>query len=581
MSESPSEKVTSPDDTTQDILKSRRGFLQVFRKLCFGKSSIGRYLFYGLPIVVFVLTVTIFVVSITTVNPVEVPFQDFRGSENQQGGQIDRDALPDFNATETTDTNDATSTHATVEVTLPTKPPPHIVLASLAESDVSETTETMTEIDARVQGSTQYVLNHQVYVREGPGREYPIAGFGLRGMSLIILELGEEWSKIRTENSLEGYMLNELFGPVRPQNVVEEIGMGRYMYINTDAANLREGPSIDTERITVAYRGEKVYQIATNGGWSRVKTEGGIIAYVRNDLISETLPVDPFVKTNRSIYVDTNVANVRKSATTNSAVIAQVRRDERLTELETNGSWSKVKLKDGTIGYVYGELLTTLEPAPSGFKKVSGTVYVNRKYVNIRSRPTTDSSILTVLRFGTSLKQIAVGTRWTFIEYSAGKRGYIRSDLILKTKPTANSGTNPTPSTPANDKNAARRKQVVEVAHSLLGTPYILGGASTRGVDCSGLVRYAYSAVGYNMFHGATGQAQLYGTKVSFSKRDFSPLLPGDLIFFSKGTGYYHVGIYVGDNHMIHATSRNGVHIVNLMKYAENPALVKRVLPVK
>ena len=64
-----------------------------------------------------------------------------------------------------------------------------------------------------------------MYVREGPGREYPIAGFGLRGMSLIILELGEEWSKIRTENSLEGYMLNELFGPVRPQNVVEEIGM--------------------------------------------------------------------------------------------------------------------------------------------------------------------------------------------------------------------------------------------------------------------------------------------------------------------------------------------------------------------
>ena len=88
MSESPSEKVTSPDDTTQDILKSRRGFLQIFRKLRFGKSSIGRYLFYGLPIVVFVLTVTIFVVSITTVNPVEVPFQDFRGSENQQGGQI-------------------------------------------------------------------------------------------------------------------------------------------------------------------------------------------------------------------------------------------------------------------------------------------------------------------------------------------------------------------------------------------------------------------------------------------------------------------------------------------------------------
>lgn len=93
---------------------------------------------------------------------------------------------------------------------------------------------------------------------------------------------------IRTENSLEGYMLNELFGPVQPDNVVEEIGMGRYMYIDTDAANLREGPTTDSERISVAYRDEKVYQIATNGGWSRIKTEGGITAYIRNDLIRET-----------------------------------------------------------------------------------------------------------------------------------------------------------------------------------------------------------------------------------------------------------------------------------------------------
>ncbi|MBP6136990.1 MAG: SH3 domain-containing protein [Clostridiaceae bacterium] len=595
MSESHSEKVSSPDDTTQDhFLRSRRGRPQVRRKQRFGKSSIGRYLFYGLPIVVFVLIVSIFVVSIATVKHVEVPFQDFRDGENQQGGQIDRGASPDLNATEknatvesyTLDTTPRTgatftqSTPSTVEFTLPTKPYPHIVLVTPDESGSSEASPSTTDTGMPVKGSTQYVLNHQVYVREGPGKEYPIAGFGLRGMSLRVLEPGEEWSMIRTENSLEGYMLNELFGPVQPDNVVEEIGMGRYMYIDTDAANLREGPTTDSERISVAYRDEKVYQIATNGGWSRIKTEGGITAYIRNDLIRETPPVDPFVKTNRAIYVNTGVANVRELATTDSAIIGQVRLDERLTELETNGTWSKVKLRDGTIGYVYGELLTTLEPAPSGFKKASGTVYVNTGYANIRSKPNTNSSILTVLRFGTSLKKIAVGTGWTFIEYSEGKRGYISSDLIINTKPTSSGTNEPSPTTPTNDKNAARRKQVVEVARSLLGTPYIRGGATTRGVDCSGLVKYAYSAVGYNMFHGATGQAQYYGTKVSFSGRDFSPLLLGDLIFFSKGTGYHHVGIYVGNDQMIHATSRNGVHIVNLMKYSETPALVKRVLPL-
>ena len=89
---------------------------------------------------------------------------------------------------------------------------------------------------------------------------------------------------------------------------------------------------------------------------------------------------------------------------------------------------------------------------------------------------------------------------------------------------------------------------------------------------------YAYNAVGFNMtFHGATGQAQLYGRKVSFSGRDFSPLLPGDLIFFSRGKWYHHVGIYIGDNQMIHATSRRGVHIASLMTYYQTPALVKRI----
>ncbi len=621
MSEFTSENGSTLDEmTSKDFLKLRRNRPQVRKRKRFKASSIGRYLFYGLPVVAFVLIISIFVVSIATVKPVEVPFQDFRGNEENRGGLIDRDAPPVLDSSEDTEIPATTPPDAEqTEAPTPPEVEPSILVPSvpsvvLEPTEVPETTTTTattttattepkttttttttvpktTESGMPAKGSTQYVLKHQVYVREGPGKEHEIAGFGLRGMSLRVLEPGEAWSFIRTENSLEGYMLNELFGPVQPENIVEAIDMGRYMYIDTDAANIREEPTTDSERITVAYRDEKVYQISTNGGWSSIKTEGGITGYIRNDLLRTTPPVNPFVKTNRTLYVDTNVANVRQLASTDSSVIGQVRRDERLKELETNGTWSKVKLDDGTVGYVHGELLTTLEPAPSGFKKVEKTVYINTGYANVRSKPSTDSSILTVLSFGTSVKQLAVGSGWTFIEYSEGNRGYISTDLLLETKPTKPTKTTtttkkgdeptspPAPADPpATDKSSTRGNQVVQVARSLIGTPYVYGGSSTRGVDCSGLVKYAYNAVGFKMtYHGATGQAQLYGRKVSFKGRDFSPLLPGDLIFFSKGKGYHHVGIYVGDNQMIHAISRRGVYITNLMTYSQTPALVKRI----
>lgn len=646
MSEIDSEKMLTLDDLkSEDFVKARRGRPQVRKRKVFKVSSVGRYLFYGLPVVAFVLIISIFVVSIASVKPVEVPFQDFRGHEVNLGGQIDRDAPPvlsdhgrsdvpnttpqddDQDDDQHEDQEDQDKEFIPPEVEQPssTAPTPAVVLMS-SDATKPTTTEpiatkakTTTTLETKkttspttakptaaasnlpVKGSTQYVLNRQVYVREGPGKEHPIAGFGLRGMSLRVLEPGKEWSKIRTENSLEGYMLNELFGPVQPENIVEEIGTGRYMYIDTGAANLREEPTTDSEIITVAYKDEKVYQISTNGGWSRIKTEGGIEAYIRNDLIRETPPIIPFVKTNRVVYVDTNVANVRESATTDSAVVVQIRRDQRLTELKTNGTWSEIKLSDGTTGYVHGELLTTLEPAPSGFKKVEKTVYVNTGYANIRSKPNTNSSILNVASFGTPLKQLAFGSGWTFVEYSEGNRGYISTDLILgskpkPTKPTTTTTAKPTTKGKSTKKTAkptstkdvpaptnppqatTKGKQVVQVANSLIGTPYVLGGCSTRSIDCSGLVKYAYNAVGFRMtFHGATGQAQLYGRKVPFNGRDFSPLLPGDLIFFSRGKGYHHVGIYIGNNQMVHATSRRGVHISDLMRYSQTPALVKRI----
>jgi cell wall-associated NlpC family hydrolase len=90
----------------------------------------------------------------------------------------------------------------------------------------------------------------------------------------------------------------------------------------------------------------------------------------------------------------------------------------------------------------------------------------------------------------------------------------------------------------------ARHGGVVGIAMRYLGIPYVYGGASPSGFDCSGFVMYVYAQVGVSLPHNAAMQYG-YGTPV-----DRSQLQPGDLVFFN---GLGHNGIYIGGGQFIHS----------------------------
>ncbi len=90
----------------------------------------------------------------------------------------------------------------------------------------------------------------------------------------------------------------------------------------------------------------------------------------------------------------------------------------------------------------------------------------------------------------------------------------------------------------------ARYGGVVGIAMQYLGTPYVWGGASPGGFDCSGFVSYVYGQMGVSLPHHAASQYGM-GTPVS---RD--ELQPGDLVFFD---GLGHVGIYIGGGQFVHS----------------------------
>jgi cell wall-associated NlpC family hydrolase len=124
----------------------------------------------------------------------------------------------------------------------------------------------------------------------------------------------------------------------------------------------------------------------------------------------------------------------------------------------------------------------------------------------------------------------------------------------------------PPPPPPAPPTLAER---AVKLARAQLGVPYVWGGSSPAGFDCSGLVSWVYGRLGISLPHNA---AALYdvGRPVPLSE-----MRPGDLVFFS---GLGHVGLYVGNGRMIHAPqSGRNVEIEALDARSYPPVGARRV----
>lgn len=107
-----------------------------------------------------------------------------------------------------------------------------------------------------------------------------------------------------------------------------------------------------------------------------------------------------------------------------------------------------------------------------------------------------------------------------------------------------------------------RRRAIVTEARNWLGTKYHYGGNDKSGVDCSGMVSQIYLKVTNTKLPRNSAQQQKFCKLI-----DKNELIEGDLIFFATGrdrSRVSHVGIYIGNNRMIHASSSRGVIISNL-----------------
>ena len=363
-----------------------------------------------------------------------------------------------------------------------------------------------------------------------------------------------------------------------------------------------------------------------------------LLSSVGTNAVSNVLGQDVIADTGKTNSVavasSPETVSVRSEASEDGAVVGRMKANDVATVLEDDGGeWIRIKSGD-VVGYVKREELVegkAAEKLAELTKQTTATVMTASSTLNVRSGPGTDYDVITGLPAGTEIDVSGEEDGWIRVNLPEYGEGYISADYAevgtgYPTAETAEEIEGREGDYAANLQNAkietARAEKILESAQSLtedsfvdeetaltvicaasdavvaaealleeaqqeyddnymsgqavvdyamqfLGNPYVYGGTSlTHGCDCSGFTMGVFAHFGISLPHYDASQRS-YGTNVG----SLSNAQPGDLVCF-----YGHVGIYIGNNQIVHAsTPRSGIKVSDL-SYMGTIACIRRLV---
>ncbi len=242
--------------------------------------------------------------------------------------------------------------------------------------------------------------------------------------------------------------------------------------------------------------------------------------------------------------VTLSVINLRILPAHSSELVSQAILGTPVLILKNEGSWILIQTPDNYIAWTERSSIVALSTAEiNHWKRSKRVVYLeNSGYIYAT---TARNDVISDLVAGCIVVKKSESDAYALVVLPDGREGYIESTSLSDFDSM-------------NNEVIASGDNIVKTAAKYMGLPYLWGGTSSKGVDCSGFVRSVFMMNGLILTRDASLQA-LHGRTLDISK-GFDSLEKGDLLFFGSkgpdGPRVTHVAISLGESRFIHASSR-------------------------
>ncbi len=380
-----------------------------------------------------------------------------------------------------------------------------------------------------------------VNIRENPDEEANVVGLVGQGQQVLVLSQEGDWYRVSCDGVV-GFVSKDYMN-VATQGTAD-LGYG---LVKCSAANVRAAASTDSDPVECVAEEDVVTITGITDGWYQVALSDGSTGYVRSDLVDPTAQI-PAEKIYDYAVIECPAANLRSEPDSASTKTDVLYNGSLCTLVQQVGDWYQVQYGD-TTGYVLASLVSTTNSAEDGSTDVETlTQVLNREEAEAAAaaeQAAQEAAAQAPAQDSYDSYEDDSYDSYEDDSYDSYEGDDSYDDSSDDTQEDDTSYEEP-------DYDESSSSSIVDVALSYLGVPYVWGGTTPSGFDCSGYVQYVFRQCGYSISRTATPQYD-DGYAVSYSD-----LQPGDLVFFERtynDTGITHVGIYIGGGDFVHAGS--------------------------